>query len=66
MIALFKGKYQRADYEFLNAILDEVLMNKAMCNNNCTSCDFIRPCKDLTRLHRYVHEALENPEILKK
>lgn len=60
MIALFKGKYQKADYEYLDSILDEILTHHAMCNSNCGSCVNTRACKDLHRLHRYIHEALEN------
>lgn len=66
MIALFKGKYQQADYEYLDSILDEVLTHHAMCDCECGSCDNHRVCKDLHRLHRYIHEALETEKNRKK
>lgn len=66
MITLFKGKYQKADYEYLDSILYEALTQHLMCNSNCSSCDNIRACKDLHRLHRYIHEALENEKKLGK
>ena len=66
MIALFKGRYRQADYEYLDRILDEVLIQHAMCNSKCDSCENHRACKDLHRLHRYIHEALETEKNLGK
>lgn len=59
MIALFKGKYKLEDYIFLSEILDKVLINRCMCDGLCGSCDKIKACKDLHRLHGYVHKAIE-------
>lgn len=59
MIALFKGKYKLEDYEFLNEILDAVLFELRMCNGLCGTCDKTKACKDLHRLHDYVHKAIE-------
>lgn len=59
MIALFKGKYKLDDYIFLSEILDEVLIHRCMCDGLCGSCDKSLACKDLHRLHAYVHKAIE-------
>lgn len=59
MIALFKGKYKLQDYEYINEILDRVLTHRALCDSVCSTCDKITACKDLHRLHAYVHKAIE-------
>ena len=59
MIALFKGKYKHEDYKYLDAILDEVLIHHCMCNSKCGECKKIRACKDLHRLHAYIHNVID-------
>ncbi len=59
MIALFKGKYKLEDYKYLDEILVEVLIHRSMCNSKCVECDKTIACKDLHRLHAYVHKVIE-------
>lgn len=59
MIALFRqGKYKFGDYKYLDEILDEVLIHHCMCDSKCNVCNKITACKDLHRLHNYVHKLI--------
>ena len=64
MIALFKGKYKLEDYKYLNEILDEVLIHHCMCDSICSTWDKTIACKDLHRLHLYVHNAIDEEKNL--
>ena len=59
MIALYKGKYKLEDYKYLDEILDEVLIHRCMCDSLCSTCVKTTACKDLHRLHNYIHKAID-------
>lgn len=59
MIALFKGKYKFYDYRYLDEILDEVLIHHCMCDSKCDVCNKTTACKDLHRLHAYIHNVID-------
>lgn len=59
MITLFKGKYKLEDFEYLDEILDEILLHHCMRNTLCGECSKFLACKDLHRLHAYIHKAIE-------
>lgn len=59
MIALYKSRYKLEDYKYLDEILDEVLIQHCMCDSLCSTCDKTRSCKDLHRLHAYIHNVID-------
>lgn len=60
MIVLFRGKYKRQDFEYLEEVLSTILYNIVTCNYNCYECEKRLACKDLHRLHEYICEVLKN------
>lgn len=62
MIALYSGKYTKADLLFLDIILTfsiDTIKTSCSCNpNNCNTCEVIEACKDLHRLQKYVHNSI--------
>ncbi len=56
MLALYKGAYTTADFDYLIAIL-RGLPHENQCTTSCDSCNCRRACADIERLLKYSTSA---------
>ena len=58
MIALYASKYTTEDLATLSAALETALTHFYDCSWDCSECAYKRPCKDISKLRRYVEELI--------
>lgn len=58
MISLYSSKYTLEDLATLACALDNAMLRFSGCAWDCSECAYKRPCRDLSKLSKHVHDLI--------